>query len=60
VLDIGVIKTVIFSLLCGVAFGASFSFAKLPLPAPPTFSGIVGIFGVYLGFKLYSWLSGAL
>ena len=58
-LDLALLKTIIFSLLCGMTFGLSFSFAKLPLPAPLTFSGVIGIFGVYLGYKLYFWLGGS-
>ncbi|RAP38246.1 hypothetical protein DID80_02860 [Candidatus Marinamargulisbacteria bacterium SCGC AAA071-K20] len=56
-LDFATLKTIFISLGCGIAFGATFSFAKLPLPAPITFAGIVGIFGVYLGYKIHLWVS---
>ncbi|ADO77468.1 XapX domain-containing protein [Halanaerobium praevalens] len=36
----------------GLIVGSLFSFLKLPIPAPPTLSGIMGIIGIYLGFML--------
>jgi XapX domain-containing protein len=33
-----------------------FSMFKLSLPAPPVLSGIIGIFGIYLGGTGYHWL----
>lgn len=41
----------------GMITGLIFSFFKLPLPAPPVLSGIVGIFGVYLGSICFHYLS---
>lgn len=40
------------SLLAGAACGAVFAVCKLPAPAPPVLAGLVGIFGVYLGYML--------
>jgi len=37
----------------GAVVGFLFSFLKLPLPAPPTLSGIMGIVGIFLGFVIY-------
>jgi XapX domain-containing protein len=48
----------ILSLIVGVAVGAIFSFFKLPIPAPITFSGVVGIVGVWLGFSIITKLFG--
>ncbi|MGM0502905.1 MAG: XapX domain-containing protein [Bacillota bacterium] len=45
-------KNVILSTLSGLTVGALFYFLKLPIPAPPTLSGIMGIVGIYLGFIL--------
>lgn len=45
-------KGIFYSLLTGFAVGAVFSGLKLPIPAPTAFSGIVGIFGIYLGYVL--------
>jgi len=39
-------------LICGIIF----TLLKLPIPAPPVLSGIIGILGVYLGFVLINWL----
>lgn len=42
-------KDIILSLIVGALLGAVFRWLKLPAPAPPVLSGIVGIFGIYLG-----------
>ncbi|KXS50029.1 XapX domain-containing protein [Halanaerobium congolense] len=34
----------------GLIVGGLFSFLNLPIPAPPTLSGVMGIVGIYLGF----------
>lgn len=36
--------------LTGLAVGVLFSFLKLPLPAPPTLAGVMGIVGMFVGF----------
>ncbi|WP_456277407.1 XapX domain-containing protein [Bacillus sp. AK128] len=50
-------KEVILSLLTGIIVGFLFALMKLPIPAPPALAGVTGIVGVYLGFKLFTWLS---
>lgn len=40
------------ALLTGLIAGATFAFFRVPIPAPPTVSGLLGIVGIYLGFKL--------
>lgn len=40
----------------GLSVGMLFSWLKLPLPAPPTLTGILGAFGVFLGSVLFRWL----
>ncbi|MCP8969121.1 XapX domain-containing protein [Ectobacillus ponti] len=47
----------ILALVSGLIVGVLFSALKLPLPAPPTLVGILGIVGIYLGFQLYTMLS---
>lgn len=37
----------------GLFVGGLFSWLKLPLPAPPTLTGILGAFGVFLGSVLF-------
>ncbi|WP_264739883.1 XapX domain-containing protein [Cytobacillus firmus] len=57
-------KIVLLSILTGFAVGFVFAFMKLPIPAPPALPGIMGIVGIYLGFKAYEmvlpWLQGIL
>lgn len=45
-------KELILSLVAGIIVGAIFKLFKLPIPAPPVFSAVVGVFGVYFGGKL--------
>lgn len=55
---------VLLSILTGFVVGFVFAFMKLPIPAPPALPGIMGIVGIYLGFKAYEvvlpWLQGIL
>ncbi len=44
---------VVLALLAGFIVGLVFCFIKLPLPAPPTLAGVMGIAGVYLGYVAY-------
>ncbi|GIM45780.1 XapX domain protein [Collibacillus ludicampi] len=50
-------KTPFLSLLTGIIVGVIFTMFKLPLPAPPVLSGILGIVGIWLGSVLFRWLS---
>lgn len=45
-------KEIVLSLLAGMFVGIVFKFLRLPLPAPPVFSAVLGVFGVYFGGKL--------
>ncbi|MCT4607297.1 MAG: DUF1427 family protein [Marinisporobacter sp.] len=49
-------KLVILALLTGIITGSIFTWAKLPLPAPPTLAGIAGIIGIFLGSKIVDYL----
>lgn len=42
-------KILMLSTLTGIVCGMVFRLLKLPLPAPPVLSGVVGIVGIYLG-----------
>lgn len=46
----------ILALGAGLSVGLLFSWLRLPLPAPPTFTGIIGAAGVYLGSLLFRLL----
>lgn len=43
---------VVLAFLAGALFGVIFSFLKLPIPAPPTLAGVMGVAGVYAGYLL--------
>lgn len=40
------------ALLTGLLTGGLFKFLQIPIPAPPNLAGLMGIVGIYLGFKL--------
>lgn len=46
------------AILAGLIVGVVFSAIKLPLPAPPTLVGVLGIIGIYLGYRLYETIIG--
>ena len=48
---------VLISTVTGLIVGGLFSILNLPIPAPPTLSGIMGIVGIYLGFLLINALT---
>ena len=45
-------REIFYTTLTGTAVGAIFSILKLPIPAPPVFAGLMGIFGLWLGYGL--------
>jgi XapX domain-containing protein len=50
-------KEILMALLAGLVVGILFKFLKLPLPAPPVFSAVVGVFGVYFGGIVVEWVT---
>lgn len=50
------IQQVLLSLVAGMICGIVFTALKLPIPAPPVFPAVVGIFGVYFGMKCYEFI----
>lgn len=50
-------KIVILSIITGFIVGFIFALMKLPIPAPPALAGVMGIVGIYLGFKVFNWVS---
>ncbi|MBM6616788.1 XapX domain-containing protein [Bacillus suaedaesalsae] len=50
-------REVFLALITGVIVGFLFALLRLPIPAPPALAGVTGIVGVYLGFKLFMWVS---
>lgn len=45
----------IFALLTGLLAGALFSYLQVPIPAPPELPGVMGIIGIYVGYKIVEW-----
>lgn len=45
-------KEWLFALVSGTVVGFLFAKLKLPVPAPPTLAGILGIVGITLGYIL--------
>ncbi|WP_078378582.1 XapX domain-containing protein [Sutcliffiella halmapala] len=50
-------KESLLALLTGLLVGFLFALFRLPIPAPPVFSGIIGIVGIYLGYRLFMIIS---
>jgi XapX domain-containing protein len=48
-------RDILLALVAGMIVGILFKFLKLPLPAPPVFSAVVGVFGVYFGGVVLEW-----
>lgn len=42
---------VALALFTGIITGAVFAYLHIPIPAPPSIVGIMGIVGIYLGYK---------
>ena len=42
----------VLALLTGLLAGALFRFLHVPIPAPPELPGVMGIVGIFLGYKL--------
>lgn len=49
-------KEIFLALVAGLLVGILFKFLKLPIPAPPVLTGVIGIFGVYFGGILADWI----
>jgi XapX domain-containing protein len=45
------------ALLTGLLAGAMFSYLQIPIPAPPELPGLMGIVGIYLGYKIVQRLN---
>lgn len=42
----------VLALLTGLFAGAFFRFLHVPIPAPPELPGIMGIVGIFVGYRL--------
>ncbi len=48
-------REVFLSFASGLFVGGLFTLIKLPIPAPPVLSGVIGILGVYLGAVIVNY-----
>ncbi|WP_435181221.1 XapX domain-containing protein [Halorussus sp. AFM4] len=46
----------VLALLTGFLAGTLFSLVQIPIPAPANLSGVLGIVGIFLGYKGVEWL----
>jgi len=46
------VKEILLSVLTGFGCGVVFAAFKLPVPAPPVFSGVAGIIGLWAGYAI--------
>ncbi|MEZ3116564.1 XapX domain-containing protein [Halobaculum sp. MBLA0147] len=45
----------VLALLTGLVTGAVFAALEVPIPAPPELPGVLGIVGIYAGYRLVQW-----
>jgi XapX domain-containing protein len=43
---------VVLATLTGLVVGALFAYLRIPTPAPPSLAGVMGIVGIWLGYRL--------
>ncbi|MDY6765702.1 MAG: DUF1427 family protein [Halobacteria archaeon] len=48
---------VVTAFVVGLIAGAIFAFFDLPIPAPPVLSGLMGIVGIFSGYKLVQFVT---
>lgn len=49
--------TAFYALLTGMILGGIFALLDLPIPAPPAIEGVLGVVGIYLGYRLIEWIA---
>lgn len=54
--EVKLMNEIFMALLAGLIVGFIFAILRLPIPAPPVLSGIMGIIGIFLGYKAFEML----
>ncbi len=49
-------KEILLSLVVGGVTGAAFALLRLPVPAPATLAGLMGIVGLFIGYVIVQYL----
>ncbi|MFB4163527.1 XapX domain-containing protein [Alteribacillus sp. JSM 102045] len=49
-------QEIVLSLITGIVVGFVFAMIRLPIPAPPALAGVMGIIGIFLGYKIFEWV----
>ena len=47
----------IIALFAGIIIGIIFNILKLPVPAPGTIQGILGIIGIFIGYETATYIT---
>jgi len=47
-----ILLSFLLAIFVGVILGGIFTLLKLPLPAPTDIVGVLGVFGVWLGYEI--------
>jgi XapX domain-containing protein len=50
------VAEVLLATATGVIAGAVFALVDVPIPAPPALAGVMGIVGIFLGYKIVDYL----
>jgi XapX domain-containing protein len=49
-------KEILLATIAGMSVGILFKFLKLPLPAPPVLSAVMGVVGVWFGGVVFEYI----
>ncbi|HIQ10101.1 MAG TPA: XapX domain-containing protein [Euryarchaeota archaeon] len=49
-------QSLAMAFLTGFIVGVIFKLLKLPVPAPSTWEGVIGVFGIFLGYLVVKML----